>query len=258
MAVSVPSVLAQQGGKQPDYEFFKTKVQPIFLAKREGQARCYVCHSRGTGFRLQELSPGATTWNEAQSKQNYEAAVRLVVPGDPDKSRLLVHPLSPDAGGDPYHNGGRKFKSKNEPEWRTLAEWVKTGSAPTTSSNASKLDFAFYRSNIEPILLNPRRGGGAQGAGAVGCYACHSIMITPMPLEPVKEGATAWTEEQSRRNFEAVSRLVTPGDPKNSRLLRQPLATDAGGTERHTGGKFWPNQDHPEYKVMAEWVSKSR
>jgi hypothetical protein len=27
-----------------DYDFFKTKVEPIFLKKREGHTRCYVCH----------------------------------------------------------------------------------------------------------------------------------------------------------------------------------------------------------------------
>ena len=31
-----------------DFEFFKTKVQPIFLAKRDGHTRCVSCHSKGT------------------------------------------------------------------------------------------------------------------------------------------------------------------------------------------------------------------
>jgi len=28
-----------------DYEFFKARVEPIFLTKRPGDVRCYVCHS---------------------------------------------------------------------------------------------------------------------------------------------------------------------------------------------------------------------
>jgi hypothetical protein len=64
-------------------------VQPIFLAKRPGHARCYVCHSIGTPFRLQRLSPGATTWNDEQSRRNYEAAQQEVVPGNPQASHLL-------------------------------------------------------------------------------------------------------------------------------------------------------------------------
>jgi len=31
-----------------DYDYFKTKVQPIFLARREGHTRCVSCHSKGT------------------------------------------------------------------------------------------------------------------------------------------------------------------------------------------------------------------
>ena len=56
-----------------NFEYFRTRVQPILLHKREGLARCYVCHSQGTPLVIQELSPGATTWNEEQSRLNYDA-----------------------------------------------------------------------------------------------------------------------------------------------------------------------------------------
>src|SRR5580704_769906 len=69
------------------YEVFRDRVQPIFLAKRPGHARCVECHENQAP-RLQELLPGATTWNEEQSRKNYDAWVRLVVPGDPTASRM--------------------------------------------------------------------------------------------------------------------------------------------------------------------------
>src|SRR4029453_5954076 len=72
-----------------DYEYFKTKVQPIFLEKRTGYTRCVVCHvgggEGGAGF-LQRLSPGATAWDEEQSRKNFASVSRLVVPGQPMKS----------------------------------------------------------------------------------------------------------------------------------------------------------------------------
>ena len=38
---------------------YKAKVEPIFLKKREGHARCVVCHAgAGNAFRLQPLAPG--------------------------------------------------------------------------------------------------------------------------------------------------------------------------------------------------------
>jgi hypothetical protein len=106
-----------------DYEFFKTRVQPIFLKKRPGNARCIVCHETGTP-RLQALSPGATTWDEEQSQKNFAAWQRVVVPGKPLASRLLLHPLAAEAGGDPFHAGGKHWTSQSDPEWQTLAAWV--------------------------------------------------------------------------------------------------------------------------------------
>ena len=37
------------------------------------------------------------------------------MPGDISKSRLLLQPLAPQEGGNPYHSGGRQFESKNDP-----------------------------------------------------------------------------------------------------------------------------------------------
>ncbi len=108
-----------------DFEFFKTRVQPIFLAKRPGHARCYVCHSTGTPFRLQRLSPGAALWNDEQSRRNFEAAQREIVPGNPLGSRLLTHPLAQQAGGDVFHSGGKHWDSQANPEWQALADWVR-------------------------------------------------------------------------------------------------------------------------------------
>jgi hypothetical protein len=106
-----------------DYEVFKTRIQPIFLAKRPGHARCVACHTESSNFRLQPLSPGSTTWNEEQSRKNFEAVRRVAFPGNL-KSRILLHPLAEDAGGDFFHNGGKHFNSQNDREWQTLKTWI--------------------------------------------------------------------------------------------------------------------------------------
>jgi len=108
-----------------DYDFFKARVEPIFLEKRAGHVRCYVCHAESNNaFRLQRLSPGAATWNEEQSRRNFEAVSRLVNPGDPATSRLLQQPLAPEAGGNAFHSGGRQFESKDDPSFQILADWI--------------------------------------------------------------------------------------------------------------------------------------
>jgi hypothetical protein len=107
-----------------DFEFFKTRVQPILLHKREGLARCYVCHSQGTPLVIQELSPGATMWSEEQSRKNFEVIRRVVVPGNPRSSRLLAMPLAAEAGGIDFHPGGKHWMTQNDPEFRVLVEFA--------------------------------------------------------------------------------------------------------------------------------------
>jgi len=107
-----------------DFEYFRTRIQPIFLAKRDGNSRCVSCHSKGTPMRLEELSAGATTWNEEQSRRNFQVVATRVVPRVLMQSRLLLHPLAAEAGGTFYHSGGKHWKSILEPEWQTLANWV--------------------------------------------------------------------------------------------------------------------------------------
>jgi len=124
LAVS-SAITAAQTAPKLDYEFYKSRVEPVFLTKRPDHARCYVCHvESNNAFRLQRLSPGAGSWTEEQSRRNFEMVSILVNPGDPDTSRLLLHPLGPEGGGDVFHSGGRQFPSKRDPAWRTLAAWV--------------------------------------------------------------------------------------------------------------------------------------
>ena len=125
----IATLLAQQPASSPakpsvDYAFFKDRVQPIFLKKRPGHARCVACHEHGSPA-LQPLSPGATEWNDEQSRKNFEMWKLFVSPGSPLKSPLLLHPLAELAGGDHFHAGGKHWKSQNDPEWQTLAAWVR-------------------------------------------------------------------------------------------------------------------------------------
>ena len=109
-----------------DFEFYRTRVEPIFLKKRPEHARCIVCHmGNRRPFNLQPLSPGATTWTVEQSRRNFETVSNLVVPGTPASSPFLLHPLAADAGGDRFHSGGRQFRSKDDPDWKIIAEWVR-------------------------------------------------------------------------------------------------------------------------------------
>src|SRR5258705_379789 len=121
MQMAAPSAAAQS----LDFETYKTKVEPIFLKKRAPHARCVVCHSaNNSAFRLQPLAKGVTSWTEDQSRLNFENVKNLVSPGNPASSRLLIHPLAREAGGELFHKGGTQFASKDDPDWNAIASWV--------------------------------------------------------------------------------------------------------------------------------------
>ena len=111
-----------------DYEVYKSKVQPIFLKKRPTHARCVVCHAgANNAFRLQPLDKGAANWTEEQTRKNYDLITHLVKPGNPDESHLLKQPLAHTGGGEEFHSGGRQFATKDDPDWKVMADWVRAG-----------------------------------------------------------------------------------------------------------------------------------
>ena len=255
--LSIMALLVQQPTLPPDssglsYEIYRSQIEPMFLKARapgEGSGNaCYLCHTRmATRMRLQPLATGATAWTEEQSRQNFAVVSRLVTPGDLMQSPLLRHPLAADAGGDAQHTGGKFWQSRDNPEWQAVAAWARaavTGAGAAVASIAPSLDFEFYRTRVEPILM-AKRGEHAR------CIACHGA---PLGLARLASNAIGWTEEQSHRNFDNLKRLVVPGDPLASRLLMHPLASAAGGDPFHTGGKQWLSQTDPEWQTLAAWV----
>jgi hypothetical protein len=112
-----------------DYAQFKSSVEPIFLKKRPGHVRCVVCHGErsGSSFKLEKFAAGQKGWSEEQSRRNFEMVSRLVVPGKPESSLLLMYPLAPEAGGGAYHSGGRQFENRDDPDWKAMARWASGG-----------------------------------------------------------------------------------------------------------------------------------
>jgi hypothetical protein len=127
-AAALMAVTAEAAEPSLDYGAYKSEVEPIFLAKRPQHARCYACHAGASNaFRLERLAPGALAWTDEQSRRNFATVVTLVTPGDPAASRLLLHPLAPEAGGDLFHSGGRQFVTREDPLWQAIARWVRGG-----------------------------------------------------------------------------------------------------------------------------------
>jgi YVTN family beta-propeller protein len=250
-ALAHQSDSTEQAQSSLDFDTYRARIEPIFLKTREGGVHCYDCHSvMATRMRLQPLSPGSSSWTLEQSRRNFNVVSQLVTPGDPTRSHLLLHPLAPEEGGDPTHTGGKFWKSKNDPEWRMLADWVQAASPvaqPSSDSKTADVGFEFFKTTVEPIFLKERPGHAR-------CYGCHVLAGRSFHLEPLAAGSTSWTDEQSHRNFESALQQIVPGDLSSSRLLMHPLAPEASGEAFHSGGRQFASQNDPDWLAMAQWV----
>ncbi len=199
-----------------DYLYFKEQVQPIFLAKRTGHARCITCHSHRSPP-LQEISPGETTWNNEQSRRNFEIWKLFVVPGKPLESRALLHPLAEAAGGDRFHAGGKHWASQADPEWQTLAAWVRGQrfgglAMPSTSGAVRVLQTNAAGDNIH--VIDPATN---ELVGLIeDIEVPHGVAIAP-------DGKRIYVSNEARqtldvvdvRTFKVFKRIPLSGRPNN-------------------------------------------
>ncbi len=232
-----------------DFDFYRANVEPIFVRSRgdflppdPGDPACVMCHTwqAHTPLMLESLEvneEGGVYWTEAQSRRNFEAVSRLVAPGDPQSSRLLRTPLSVQAGGSALHTGGKVWSSQEDPEWQTLAEWVRAGTPSQAPADPTPdVDFEFFRTCVHPIFFQVTPGGLA-------CANCH---------------VNEFTQTDPQASWSAVDRLIEPGHPMQSRLLLHPLHPDGGGDYVHNGVRRWLTQDDAEWRMLAAWVSGER
>lgn len=204
-----------------DFDFFKSKVEPIFLKERPGHARCYACHSDPNRlFHLERLSEGATEWTEEQSRRNFQTVTKLVAPGDPRSSLLLIHPLAPEAGGDAFHSGGRQFETQNDPDWLTLAEWVRSArSASNSKSSNGSLIYVTNSAGATVDVVNPATNSVIQVIR--GIELPHGVNFSPDGSRVyVSDEAESVLDVIDRERGEIVKKVPLSGHPNNITITK--------------------------------------
>ena len=230
-----------------DIESYRGKVERVFMTDRggtiPGMAACVMCHTWQTSVRFTLETPETDAgWTVAQSRRNFDVVTKLVNTAAPATSRLLLKPLDPSAGG-MGHTGGSFWKSRTDPEYHAVLNWIQSLPADRYVAKADPpIDFEFFRACVQPVFANPREGH-------IKCSNCHAEGI--IGFAPVPENGSTWSEQEAKRAFSTITRLILPGNPEQSRFLLKPLHPDGGGSTRTTvhdagsrgripSGRCWP------------------
>ena len=237
-----------------DVESYRAAVEKVFTTDRggtmPGYAACVMCHTWQTSVRFSLETPSTDAgWTPEQSRRNFDVVTRLVNTADPEKSRLLLKPLTPEAGGI-GHTGGEYWKSRDDPEYLAILKWIRTLPAERYAAKPElAVDFEFFRSCVQRVFANPREGH-------IRCSNCHSSGI--IGFAPVPQSGSTWSDQEANRAFQTISRLIIPGNPEQSRFLLKPLHPDGGGSYSHNGPRRWQSRSDPEWRMLAEWVRGER
>ena len=102
---------------------------PVLSAKgRDGNA-CMDCHYNHTVLKL-NLPAATGNWTEAQLRENFAAALRVVDTAIPENSLLLRKPLgNAEAEGTlgakkVPHGGGQRWTGVDDAAYRTILDWI--------------------------------------------------------------------------------------------------------------------------------------
>ena len=244
--------------ERPGFAYYRQNVEPMFARPRgypdrTERAACVMCHVWQTSVRfdLEDMTEtqDGWVWTEEQSALNYDMLTKLVNASDPASSKLLRKPLAPSAGGE-GHTGGTFWESTADPEYQAALEWIDMlPEAQFTPPPTPELDFEFYSTCVQRVFANPR-------PGQLPCTECHGGGQAGFAPEPAN--GTSWTEAEARRGFRAISRLIVPGNPEQSRWLLKPLHPDGGGSYTHNGVRRWQSRSDPEWQMLAAWVRGER
>ena len=156
-------------------------------------------------------------WTAEQSQKNFQSASQLIVPGHPESSWLLLHPLAPEAGGHSFHSGGRQFESKDDPDWQTLFGWVRATRPTDAQDLASESNARIYVTNSAGNtidVIDPASNRVVQSIH--GIELPHGIAFSP-------DGARVYISNESesvlavvdRKSGEILTKIALSGRPNN-------------------------------------------
>lgn len=237
-----------------DVETYRNTVESVFMEDRggttSGLASCVMCHTWQTSVRFSLETPEtAAGWTSEQSRRNLDVIGQLINTADPESSRLLRKPLGTSAGG-LAHTGGTFWESTDDPEYGRVLQWIqRLPDDQFIPGPEPEIDFAFFNACVQDVFTKPREGH-------LPCTRCHSGGL--IGFAPAPGRGDRWSDEEAQRAFQLISRVITPGNPEQSRFLLKPLHPDGGGAYTHNGPRRWQSRNDAEWQMLAGWVRGER
>ncbi len=142
--------------RRPSLAAFRERVNPLLYQPGEDGTSCAKCHATHSILRVSEAGPG----DESALIINYQSALKVVNPGDPESSLLLRKPASPQGqgGADPSsptgltHVGGPRWEGPDHPAYRAILAWVREASTSTVEGETPPPSADSYAPGFEPAL----------------------------------------------------------------------------------------------------------
>jgi YVTN family beta-propeller protein len=130
---------------------------------------------------------------------------------------LLFHPLAPEAGGDPFHSGGYQFQSQNDPDWLTMAVWVRSLQPAVGSESSPKPLTLIYVTNSAGDTIDV-----IDTADNIVVQVIHGIEL-PHGITFSPDGARVYVSNESesvldvvdRKSGEILRKVALSGRPNN-------------------------------------------
>ena len=174
------------------------------------------CHITGTPMRLQPLAAGNATWSDEESRKNFDTVRARVITGNPLKSKLLTHPLAEEAGGDTSHDGGKHWRTQDDPEWQTLAAWVR-GDTLTKTTLAAPTKVRIIQTNAagdDVHIIDPATN---KVVGHItGIEVNHGAAAAPDGTRIyVSNEAESTLDVADARTFKVIAKIPLSGHPNN-------------------------------------------
>ena len=112
----------------PDYESFKSTVNPIFTAMGPDERACINCHNSRPVLFFPQLGPEEEA--EPVIRQRYRSVLRVIDLESPEESLILHKPTNPapenpkGPSSPAHHTGGPRFQ-KGDETYNRILEWIK-------------------------------------------------------------------------------------------------------------------------------------